>query len=51
MGTKTVSLRSSIVAYEVKLTIAQHHTGAFHGPYLFDCIILILPLLPACGIF
>ena len=51
MGTKTVSLLSSTLVYEATLTIAQHNTCSFHGPNLFDCIILILPLLPSCGLF
>ena len=51
MGTKTVSLLSSTLPYEANLTIAQHNTSSFHGPNLFDCIVLILPLLPSCGLF
>ena len=51
MGTKTVSLLFSTLPYEAKLTVAQHNSSSFHGPNLFDCIILILPLLPSCGLF
>lgn len=51
MGTKTVSLLSSTLVYDAKLTTAQHNTSPLHGPNLFDCIILILPLLPSCGLF
>ena len=51
MGTKTVSLLSPNLAYEATLTIVQHNTCSFHGPNIFDCIVLILPLLPSCCLF